>query len=91
MGIYIPHQIGGYTKEEILAEHGTMVAASEMVSLATDPDFVGVCLVDNGIFTAAAVAYDGREAERITQPDVRERRYYKVSRNALKSVGVFLP
>lgn len=47
-----------------------------------------VCLVDNGPFTAAGVGVDAREVEAFNQPgDFRPKRWFKVSREALREVG----
>ena len=45
---------------------------------------VGVCLVDNGFFTAAAVAYDADEAKAFTSPsDPRPKHFFLVERGKL--------
>jgi len=42
-----------------------------------------VVLVDNGVFTALAVAYDRREAESFARPDGRPKLFTAVPRAAL--------
>lgn len=68
MGAYINPE--NETKEEFLAREGTRVttSAAEMGNL---PGEMMVCLVNNGIFTAAAVAYSQREIEEFADPEDR--------------------
>ena len=47
-------------------------------------DSLPVCLADNGLFTAAGIAYDARELEDWARPDGRPKSWYVVSREALK-------
>jgi len=87
MGTYIdpPNQ----TKEAFLEENGTVTDSGHLMELFDDPDRVGVCLVNNGAFTAAAVAYSAREATEFTRPDdYRPRKYYSVPREALRNIGI---
>ena len=46
-----------------------------------------VCLVDNGPFTAAAVAIDKTEYERFMRPDWRSKTWYRVPKQDLIKVG----
>lgn len=49
---------------------------------------VPVCLVDNGPFTAAGVAYDARELNAFDQPnDFRPKFWFKVPREKLYDVS----
>lgn len=82
MGIHInPRDM---TKEEWLARHGTEV---EPVWSLADPAKALVCLVDNGLFTAAGVILDDDEWVAITDPDdPRPRRWFLVEREELKEV-----
>jgi hypothetical protein len=88
MGIYINppnHQ----SKEDFLMAKGTVVEVEEMQLLITDPDDVGVCLVNNGMFTAAVVAHDQREVADFTSPkDDRDKMYFKVPRTDLRALGL---
>ena len=87
MGEYInpPNQ----SKEAFLQEHGTITDSGHLMELFDDLDRVGVCLVDNGAFTAAAVAYSEREVMEFTSDrDHRPRKYYSVPRSALRTIGI---
>lgn len=86
MGMYVnpPEQ----SKEAFLAANGTVIGAQALHGLITDPVNVGVCLVDNGIFTAAGVTYDDQMVVAFTRiQDQRQRVYYSVPRAALREIG----
>lgn len=78
MGIYI--NPSNMSKEQWLAAHfkvksETAPAAHYNKAL----DTVTVCLVDNGMFTAAAVAFEPRELEAFTHPsDYRPKVWFQV-------------
>lgn len=77
------------SKEDFLAKNGTQIDAGSLAGLLNDSDNVGVCLVDNGKFTAAAVAYNMREVTEFTrEDDYRPRKFYSVPRAALRAIGV---
>tara|TARA_R110000803_G_scaffold67128_1_gene128735 strand:- start:379 stop:666 length:288 start_codon:yes stop_codon:yes gene_type:complete len=86
MGLYInpPEQ----SKEDWLHENGHL-------QLTTPEEFeenglsVFVALIDNGIFTAAGVAYDERELTAFLRPDDRPKKWYRVIKSDL--VGVCDP
>ena len=82
MGYYINPQDGS-TKEEWLKKHGREISPSEVYGhdYATE---LPVCLVDNGDFTAAGIAYDEREAKAFLYPDRRKKLWYLASREVLK-------
>jgi hypothetical protein len=64
MGIYVNPR-DGLTKEAWLAMHGDRTLGPCEITAEHLP----VCLVDNGLFTAAGVAYTPRELEAFQQPD----------------------
>ena len=81
MGCYINTAAG---KEAWLAENATPVRGPMPITETHVP----VCLVDNGPFTAAAVAYSERELEAFTQPtDFRPKQWFYVSREAVRAVS----
>jgi hypothetical protein len=72
MGIYInpPNVASKAAKVAYIAERSKPITASEF--RAWEPGKEGkfaVCVVDNGPFNAAGVAYDKREAEAFTTPE----------------------
>lgn len=71
------------SKEQFLVEFGEPIQASEVKARINECD-LPVCLVDNGPFTAAGIAYDEAEADCFLQPDGRPKRWFAVSREALK-------
>ena len=82
MGYYInPH---GVSKEAWLIENGVHISETEARSVFDEGSDLPVCLVDNGIFTAAAVAYDTREFQAFTLPDDdRPKCWFRVPREKL--------
>ena len=48
---------------------------------------VPVCLVDNGPFTAAGVAFNEREVQAFSYPDSRPKIWFKVSREDVRKVS----
>lgn len=80
MGYYInPPDM---SKEQFLAQHGRRLDPDE--SFDFKGDSLPVCWVDNGPFTAAGIAYDQREMDAFKHPDSRTKRWFKVSKEALK-------
>lgn len=83
MGCYINPPTG--TKEDWLAEHGHQVWLTECQITTTE---VPVCLVDNGGFTAAAVAFDKHELKAFSDPaDPRYKVWYMVPREEARKVS----
>lgn len=76
MGFYInpPDK----SKEDFLLEHGENVLPYEAKNFEYDGKSVPVCLVFNGGFTAAAVAYNHDERERFFRPDDRPKSWFLV-------------
>lgn len=87
MGYYINPKDGS-TKEQFLEKHGTKITSDEVRKFDFSSDHLPVCLVDNGPFTAAGIAYDQREAAEFLSPDMRGpqrlRVWCRVSREMLK-------
>jgi hypothetical protein len=72
------------SKEAWLASHGEVTSAP----CAITESHVPVCLVNNGMFTAAAVADHPREIEAFSQPtDFRPKTWYRVAVADLQSIG----
>lgn len=87
MGYYVNPKTE--TKEEFLERQGKRITRSEFVAFT---DFSGpnlpVCLMDNGLFTAAGIAYNQREVEEFSDPnDHRPKMYYLVSKEDLRTVA----
>lgn len=81
MGYYINPQ--DCTKEVYLELHGQRLSEPP-TKWDFSSDSLPVCLADNGLFTAAGIAYDTRELEDWVRPDGRPKSWYAVSREALK-------
>lgn len=83
MGYYVNPK--NETKETWLARHGTPINAEHALKL--DGDLAPVCLVDNAIFTAAAIGYSKEEAEAFSDPnDPRPKKWFAVSRKHILEV-----
>lgn len=84
MGFYI--NPSNMTKEEWLRLNGEMI--SPLTARAHPAgDKVVVCLVDNGPFTAAGIAYDDRERDEFCRPDSgsqRRRQFFLVPRDVAR-------
>lgn len=81
MGYYInPPDM---SKEEFLQQHGTPISPADVKNHYTG-DNLPVCLVNNGAFTAAGIAFDPHEADAFLYPDGRPKRWYTVSKEVLK-------
>lgn len=85
MGWYI-NPTTGQSKEQYLAEHGRVVTKREFMEFTdfTRGSELPVCLVDNGMFTAAAVGYNPGEVRAFTDPDdMRPKMFFLVPRSSL--------
>lgn len=80
MGYYINPK--NMSKEEWLKQNGTMVEPNH-AKAHTAGDKLVVCLVDNGMFTAAGIAYDDRERDAFFYPDGRPKMWYLVDKALL--------
>lgn len=80
MGEYInPHD---RTKEEFLVSEGRLIGSPQEALVGEE---LPVCLVNNGPFTAAGIAYDAGEIAAFTEPgDSRPKKWYAVSIKKLK-------
>jgi hypothetical protein len=83
MGYYINPK--GMEKEEWLAENGMVIPRDGVLcTFEENTDSLPVCLVTNPGFTAAAIAYDEREAVAFLREDGRRKVWYRVTKAALK-------
>ena len=88
MGCYVNPK--NESKEVWLEKHGTVMPINIDTSYNDycEDECLPVILVDNGMFTAAGVAYDEREFQDFTSPmDLRPKRGYKVKIEDLKKVS----
>ena len=82
MGYYINPKVG--TKEQWLEKYGNEVDTGSL----DDPERVPVCLVDNGLFTAAGICYNHRELNEFSNPnDSRPKRWYLAPKDQLVREG----
>lgn len=81
MGYYIDPK--DMSKEEWLIRNGQRVSQSDAKQHSIG-DKVLVCLVDNGVFTAAGIAYCDRDRDAFLHPDPRPKHWYLVKRELLK-------
>ena len=82
MGMYINPE-GEATKEEWLFVHG--LRCKQTPTWPAPEGKVLVCLVDNGFFRAAGVAYSKREYEAFLHPDPRDKSWWITDIDSLKS------
>ena len=77
MGFYInPPDM---SKEAFLKIHGSEISRSEFVAHNDFKNMIAVCLVDNGPFTAAAIAYKKSEIIEFSDPrDYRRKKYFLI-------------
>jgi hypothetical protein len=81
MGCYINTPLG---KEAWLAANATPTKGPQPITETHVP----VCLVNNGPFTAAAVAFSERELEAFQQPgDYRPKTWFLVERAKVRTVS----
>jgi hypothetical protein len=77
------------SKEEFLEKYGTPLSYAQFPD---DPKQALVCIVDNGPFRAAAIAFSRREMEMFDNPnDDRPRRWYFVPKEHLWGVSDIKP
>lgn len=82
MGLYINVPQG---KEAWLKQHGENTGKTVPPITGTH---IPVCLVDNGMFTAAAICHNQREIAAFTQPDdFRPKTWYRVPVDSLIGLG----
>lgn len=76
------------TKEQWLEENATLMSSTPASGFYKDTgepvgEYRLVCLIDNGAFTAAGIAYDKAEYLAFARPDGRPRKWYAVKRELL--------
>jgi hypothetical protein len=82
MGFYIDPS--DRSKEDFLAENGTLIHENEAKTVLANGSNIPVCLVDNQAFTAALIAYSSGEIDAITDPrDYRPKMWFSVPRENL--------
>lgn len=84
MGIYINPP--DCTKEEWLAKNSIGGYSLKPLEKYRDGDNFAVCLVDNVLFRAAAVAFNQRELDDFKRPDGRKKHWFMVPLAALQTV-----
>lgn len=90
MGYYV--NVPGQPKEIWLELNKTSISFTPPIFENVSSEDRIVILVDNGMFTAAGVAYDKREYEDFTDPnDRRQKLYYTVPYSKLVQVIPDLP
>jgi hypothetical protein len=91
MGIYINPQ-DRTSKEEFLNAHAIALTEEEFRQHVNSSDYeqyFALVWINNGYFTAVAVAYCPREAADLTLPnDLREKRYYLIETDVLLTSNV---
>jgi len=91
MGIYI-NPVNGAIKELFLKKYGMEITLQDVKEF-TDykGEFAVVCLVNNGLFTAAAVMYNEREKQEFTRTsDPRPKTFFLVPKSVMEEGGVSL-
>lgn len=86
MGAYI--NLSDQSKEDWLKENATAVSNRPPQSFDEKPDHLPVCLIDNGMFTAAGIAFDERELQAFAYPDGRPKTWYWVEKEKLMNPDV---
>jgi len=82
MGYYIDPP--SMSKEEWLRKHATPTMGPSAITRTHVP----LCHVDNGGFTACAIAFEPYEIERFTRPgDLRSMQWYTAPREAVREVS----
>jgi len=84
MGCYINPQ--DMSKEEWLSTNGIRLTEAPLFN--DNSSMLPVCLVDNGAFTAAAIAYSEHVLEVFGDPrDIRPKKWYLVEKTKLTESG----
>ena len=72
------------SKTEFLVKEGVQVRSENAQITETH---LPVCLVDNGAFMAAGVAFNERELKEFQRPDGRNKVWFQVPREKLRTVS----
>lgn len=80
MGAYI--DLANQTKEAWLRKNAIPVTSTPK-TIDDVPGFLLVCLVDNGPFTAAGIAFDERELQAFLSPDGRYKEWWWAPKDKL--------
>ncbi len=83
MGYYINPE-DGRPKERWLQDEGRRASLEECRHCFAATTERPVCLVDNGAFTAAGIAYSPEELEAFAAPDRRPKRWFLVPTERLR-------
>lgn len=88
MGAYV-NPANDQSKESWLRENATLAGHSQAPRTVNDvPNHLPVCLVDNGLFTAAGIAFDERELAEFSYYDGRPKEWYWVETEKLMNPNV---
>ncbi len=89
MGCYINPK--DQSKESWLAKNAIIVVRDvvETFDYNDSQGLVPVVLINNGAFTAAGVAYDADERDVFLAPDLRERMYFLVEIDKVRTVSPY--
>lgn len=85
MGFYIDPKNG--TKEDWLFEHALLLAGPPDWATVRQQSRLPVCLVNNGMFTAAGVCFSPDEQDEFARPDRRPKLWFSVPIKDLYEVG----
>lgn len=77
MGYYI--NPSNMTKEQYLIKHGKPIVTKPTFDQIADCSVL-VCLINNGFFTAAGIAFNEAELETFRSPDGRPKLWYLLSK-----------
>lgn len=75
MGFYINPALGG--KLQFLREHGVLLKKVPTSHITPEGE-IAVCLIDNGMFLAAGIAYSQAELETFAYPDGRTKVWWRI-------------
>jgi len=75
MGIYLNPPMED--KTQWLLTHGSAIVRPGNLE-EVYPDHLPVCLIDNGHYNAAAVAFNEKELDRLSRPDSRPKVWFSV-------------
>ena len=87
MGFYVNPE--KESKEAFLDREGLEVPKADWDKIPKDS--IPVILIDNGMFTAAGIAYDKSEYEVFTGRDGRPKKIFIVKKSKLKEIGCDFP